>query len=142
MRKNKRYSIVIKTGVETRILKKYSKEEIINLISKYNSDIKNKYFLGDINFNYKEYIVTFNKYLKVSMPSTLEEIDHTTLGFITILVKSFELVKVPLEFSNLPTQIPFNSVEPKVNAGWVNHSPLLEPVDLAVAESSKTMLIA
>lgn len=82
MRKNKRYSIVIKTGVETRSLKKYSKEEIINLISKYNSDIKNKYFLGDINFNYKEYIVTFNKYLKVSMPSTLEEIDHTTLGFI------------------------------------------------------------
>ena len=51
MRKNKRYSIVIKTGVETRSLKKYSKEEIINLISKYNSDIKNKYFLGDINFN-------------------------------------------------------------------------------------------
>ena len=82
MRKNKRYSIVIKTGVETRSLKKYSKEEIINLISKYKSDIKNKYFLGDINFNYKEYIVTFNKYLKVSMPSTLEEIDHTTLGFI------------------------------------------------------------
>lgn len=82
MRKNKRYSIVIKTGVETRSLKKYSKEEIIDLISKYNSDIKNKYFLGDINFNYKEYIVTFSKYLKVSMPSTLEEIDHTTLGFI------------------------------------------------------------
>ena len=41
MRKNKRYSIVIKTGVETRSLKKYSKEEIINLISKYNSYIKN-----------------------------------------------------------------------------------------------------
>ena len=33
MRKNKRYSIVIKTGVETRSLKKYSKEEIIKLFS-------------------------------------------------------------------------------------------------------------
>ena len=32
MRKNKRYSIVIKTGVETRSLKKNSKEEIINKI--------------------------------------------------------------------------------------------------------------
>ena len=65
-----------------------------------------------------------------------------TFGLITILVKSLELVKVPLEFSNLPTQIPFNSVEPNVNAGWVSHSPSLVPVDLAVFLSSKTIFIA
>ena len=45
MGKVNRYSIGIKTGVETRSFKKYSTSEIKRLIAKYNDDAKIKYFL-------------------------------------------------------------------------------------------------
>ena len=37
---------------------------------------------------------------------------------------------------NLPTQIPASSVVPKVNAGWVNQSPLVVPLLLVASLSS------
>ena len=81
MGKVNRYSIGIKTGVETRSFKKYSTSEIKRLIAKYNDDAKSKYFLGNLVFHYSEGYAEFTKYLKVTMPSTLEEIDNFTTRF-------------------------------------------------------------
>lgn len=81
MAKVNRYSIGIKTGIETRSFKRYSTSEIKRLIAKYNDDSKNKYFLGDLVFHYKEGYSEFTKYLKVSYPSDLESIDKVTTMF-------------------------------------------------------------
>lgn len=81
MGKVNRYSIGIKAGVETRSFKRYSTSEIKRLIAKYNDDAKNKYFLGNLVFHYSEGYAEFTKYLKVTMPSTLEEIDKFTTRF-------------------------------------------------------------
>jgi len=62
-------------------------------------------------------------------------VNELTLG--TILGNS-----LVFEVSNLPTHIPANSLSPKVNAGCVNHSPFLVPVDLAVVLLSKAIFIA
>ena len=66
MGKVNRYSIGIKTGVETRSFKKYSTSEIKRLIAKYNDDAKNKYFLGNLVFHYSEGYAEFTKYLSPS----------------------------------------------------------------------------
>src|SRR5574344_1352747 len=55
--------------------------------------------------------------------------------------KIFKAVVEPLS-SNLAAQIPFNSVVPKVNAGCVNHVPLVVPADLGVALASKVIDMA
>ena len=81
MGKVNRYSIGIKAGVETRSFKRYSTSEIKRLIAKYDDDAKNKYFLGNLVFHYSEGYAEFTKYLKVTMPSTLEEIDKFTTRF-------------------------------------------------------------
>ena len=78
----KRYTIGIKENIETRPLDdketiRYLKEEI----KKYNNNPKNPYFLGDFNVDYQRKIITFVKYKKLTIPSTLEEIDNSTINF-------------------------------------------------------------
>lgn len=80
-RKVKRYTLVIQSGIETR---KYTSndyyEEIKEKIKKYNSDSKNPYLIGDLKV-IKGYIY-FTKYKKITLSSTLNEIDNCTLNFI------------------------------------------------------------
>lgn len=74
-----RYSLGQICGIETRYLKSedYLKE-LLNNIKKYNNNSKNPYLLGNIIVNRKENVITFNKYKKISVNTTLEEIDKCT----------------------------------------------------------------
>src|SRR5574344_563749 len=62
-------------------------------------------------------------------------LNEVAFGFIV------KALVVPL-VSNLPTHKPGSSVVPKVNAGWVNHVPLVDPVDFASVVFSKVIDIA
>lgn len=53
-------------------------QELMNNIEKYNNNPKNQYFLGDIQIKRNEGIITFKRYIKITNPSTLAEIDKST----------------------------------------------------------------
>ena len=83
-RKVNRYTIGILDKKETRKIKNRNYiTELINNINEYNNNPNNSYLLGDLEINKRDGIVTFNRYLKVTKPSTLEEIDALTTGIET-----------------------------------------------------------
>lgn len=79
-KKVKRYTLVIKNGLETR--RAFSEKELLDLkssVNNYNSNKNNPFFLGDIQVSGN--IVTFVKYKKVSVNATLKDIDEFTISF-------------------------------------------------------------
>lgn len=78
MKKVNRYTLGIKEEFVTKSLSKYTAREIVDYITEYNSNPRNPYFLGNIEFNYNMGIATYYKFKKITEPSTLEEIDIMT----------------------------------------------------------------
>lgn len=73
-----RYTLGIVVGVETRhVSNNYELTELYNNISKYNSNVKNPFFLGKPKVDGSG-VVEFKKYKKITEPSTLEKIDILT----------------------------------------------------------------
>lgn len=82
-RQVKRYTICIKEGIETRRNMTY--KELEDKIYEYNSNSKNPYFLSNLRLDNNKLL--FDKYRKVTINSTLEDLDHTT----TLINNDFEL---------------------------------------------------
>ena len=80
-KKINRYSLGIKEDIIIRNLKGTSVRDIIDYITRYNSNPNNPFFLGEVDFNYKMGIVSYYKFRKITKSSTLEEIDLTTRNF-------------------------------------------------------------
>lgn len=76
-KKINRYTIGIKVGIESR--NKYTLDELKELIYNYNSETKNNYFLSNIRREHSKLL--FDKYKKVTINTTLEEIDKTTIKY-------------------------------------------------------------
>ncbi len=78
----KRYTIVIKEELVTRQINyNNSLYELEDKINNYNNKSKNPYFLGDLQYDKDSKTATFTKYKKITIPSTLAEIDKTTTNF-------------------------------------------------------------
>lgn len=80
-KKVNRYTIAQAVGVEVRrFSSKKDIDDLLNNIQKYHDNPKNPFFIGDIDINYKEGIITFRKYKKITNPSTLKELDRWTVN--------------------------------------------------------------
>lgn len=78
-KKVNRYTIAQVVGVETRkVTSQKDINELLQKIQKYHNNPKSPFFIGDIDINCKEGIVTFRKYRKITNPCTLKEIDDWT----------------------------------------------------------------
>lgn len=77
----KRYTICALGERETRSIVNYdSVQNFLKAINKFNSNPKNIYYIGDINVDYKHRIIAYTKFTKLTVLSSLEELDKTTVN--------------------------------------------------------------
>ena len=65
-KKINRYSLGIKEDIIIRNLKGTSVRDVIDYITRYNSNPNNPFFLGEVDFNYKMGIVSYYKFRKIT----------------------------------------------------------------------------
>ena len=81
-KQQKRYTIILESGFEIRnhIGQKYLKE-LKQKVYEYNSNPKNPYYFGKFQIDENKKQIIIPKYKKITIKTTLEEIDNSTTNF-------------------------------------------------------------